>query len=129
FSWKIGWLVKEVTGATGKVSSSLAPRKPVMANMPSPPGRFSTTIGCPQATDSLSANNRAPISTPLPGPSVMMKWTGRLGQVSAAADGQDSSGDSAKMVNAKIQRAFKGLLMAPPQPADHSKRWPLRRFQ
>ena len=56
-----------------------------MATMPSPPGRFSTTTDWPQRFDSLSANSRAPISTPLPGPNVTMSRTGRFGQVSALA--------------------------------------------
>src|SRR6476661_1998465 len=67
----------------------------VMASMPSPPGRFSTTIGWPHFCDSLSANMRAPMSTPLPAPSVTMKRTGRVGQASAAAAGLASSGLSA----------------------------------
>ena len=58
-----------------------------MATMPSPPGRFSTTTDWPQRADSLSANSRAPISTPLPGPSVTMNRTGRFGHASAAARG------------------------------------------
>ena len=66
-----------------------------MATMPSPPGRFSTTTGWPQRADSLSANSRAPISTPLPGPSVTMNRTGRFGQVCAAAPETQMSGRSA----------------------------------
>src|SRR6187551_528172 len=88
-----------------------------MATMPSPPGRFSTTTGCPHFAESLSANSRAPISTPLPGPSVMINLTGRLGQASAAELGCDSSGDIRKSAAARIendQTGFAGLLMDPP---------------
>jgi hypothetical protein len=88
-----------------------------MATMPSPPGRFSTTTGCPHFADNLSANSRAPMSTPLPGPSVMMNLTGRLGQASAAALGCDSNGDTRKSAAARIENAqagFAGLLMDPP---------------
>src|SRR5579871_918048 len=48
--------------------------------MASPPGRFSTTTGLPQRAVSRSANSRAPISAPLPGPSGTMKRTLRWGQ-------------------------------------------------
>ena len=41
----------------------------------------------PTSADSLSANSRAPMSTPLPGPSVTMRRTGRVGQASAAEPG------------------------------------------
>src|SRR5580700_6471802 len=57
-----------------------------MAIRPSPPGRFSTITGWPQRWVRRSANTRAPISVPLPGPSVTMNLTVRVGQ-SAAADG------------------------------------------
>src|SRR5207344_181441 len=88
-----------------------------MATMPSPPGRFSTTTGWPHFAESLSANSRAPMSTPLPGPSVMMNLTGRLGQASAAALGCDNNGDTRKSAAARIKNAqtgFAGLLMDPP---------------
>src|SRR5262245_45633967 len=88
-----------------------------MATMPSPPGRFSTTTGWPHFAESLSANKRAPMSTPLPGPSVMMNLTGRLGQASAAALGCDSDGNSRKSAAARIENAqtdFALLLMDPP---------------
>src|SRR3974390_1551996 len=55
-----------------------------MARMPSPPGRFSTTIGCFHCADSLSANSRAPMSTPLAAPKVTMKRTGRVGRSTAS---------------------------------------------
>src|SRR5476651_1802414 len=51
----------------------------------SPPGRFSTTTGWPHFCDSLSANTRAVISTPEPGPSGMMNLTERCGQTGACA--------------------------------------------
>src|ERR1017187_7863784 len=63
-----------------------------MATMPSPPGRFSTTTDWPQRADSLSANSRAPISTPLPGPSVTINRTGRFGHDCAAASAGMSAG-------------------------------------
>ena len=53
----------------------------VMAMIASPPGLFSTTTGWPHLADSLSANTRAVMSTPEPGPSGMMNLTGRGGQL------------------------------------------------
>ena len=59
-----------------------------MATMASPPGRFSTTTGWPQRWVRRSANSRAPMSEPLPAPSVRMNRTGRVGHfVSAEAIG------------------------------------------
>src|SRR5690348_12248452 len=62
-----------------------------MARMPSPPGRFSTTTGCFHKADSLSAKSLAPMSTPLPAPSVTMNRTGRVGQSAAFADAPSRS--------------------------------------
>ena len=87
--------MNELVGETNSTWSSFADSMVVMASMPSPPGRFSTTTGWPHFCDSLSANMRAPMSTPLPAPSVTMKRTGRVGQASAAAAGLASSGLSA----------------------------------
>jgi len=55
------------------------------------------------------------MSTPLPGPSVIMNLTGRLGQASAAAVG-DSNGDIRNSAAARIdaQTGLLGLLMDPP---------------
>src|SRR6185312_7718111 len=58
-----------------------------MPTMPSPPGLFSTTTDWPQSLASLSTSSRAPMSVPLPGPNVRMKWTVRVGQACCAADG------------------------------------------
>src|SRR6185312_9384116 len=56
-----------------------------MAMKLSPPGLFSTTTDWPHFCESLSANSRAVISTPEPGPSGTMKRTGRVGQLCAEA--------------------------------------------
>ena len=58
--------------------------KLLIATIPSPPGRFSTTTGWPQRAESLSAIRRAPMSAPEPGPSVRINLTVRCGQVCAA---------------------------------------------
>src|SRR6266545_5511092 len=55
----------------------------LMATIPSPPGRFSTTTGLFQRAASLSANSRAPMSVPLPGPSGKINLTVRWGQLCA----------------------------------------------
>ena len=79
--------MNDEVGDISSTWSSLAPVNALMATMPSPPGRFSTTTGWPHFADSLSAISRAPISTPLPGPSGRMSFTARVGQF-CAADGQ-----------------------------------------
>ena len=53
--------------------------------MLSPPGLFSITTGWPHFWVSFSANTRAPMSAPAPGPNGTMNFTGRVGQVSAPA--------------------------------------------
>ena len=63
----------------------------------SPPGLFSTTTDCPHFCDSRSANMRAVMSTPEPGPSGTMKRTVRVGQVCADAG-------AALVINAQAQR-------------------------
>jgi hypothetical protein len=58
------------------------------------------------------------MSTPLPGPSVMMNRTGLLGHASAAADGPDMIGDNARKAAIRLDRAHLGLtvlLMVPPR--------------
>ena len=55
-----------------------------MATMPSPPGRFSIDR-LAQRLLNRSANIRAPMSEPLPAPSVRMNLAGRVGQSGAAA--------------------------------------------
>ena len=57
-----------------------------MAMMPSPPGLFSMTTGCPHLACSFSANSRAPISAPAPGPNGTMNFTARVGQFCAWAE-------------------------------------------
>src|ERR1700676_5376342 len=54
--------------------------KAEMATKASPPGRFSITTGWPQRAASRSANSRAPMSDPEPGPSGRMNLTGCCGQ-------------------------------------------------
>ena len=49
----------------------------VIATKASPPGLFSTTTGWPHFADRLSANTRAVISAPEPGPSGMTTLTAR----------------------------------------------------
>src|SRR5262245_39845179 len=58
-----------------------------MATKPSPPGRFSTTTGLPHRADNRSANKRAPMSAPAPGPNGTMNFTVWSGQTSAAEAG------------------------------------------
>src|SRR6185503_6984242 len=65
-----------------------------MATRPSPPGLFSITTGWPHFLVSRSANSRPPISVPLPGPSVTMKRTLRVGQFCAEAGAAARSGAS-----------------------------------
>ena len=55
--------------------------------MLSPPGLFSITTGWPHFCVSFSANSRAPMSAPAPGPNGTMNFTGRVGQFSAACAG------------------------------------------
>src|SRR6185312_14481765 len=88
-----------------------------MATMPSPPGRFSTTTDWPHLACSLSANSRAPISTPPPGPSVTMSRTGRFGQVSAAACPVQNAGSraiAASADNAHLALEFVVIGVLPP---------------
>jgi hypothetical protein len=85
--------VNDDVGAISSTWSSLAPVNALMATMPSPPGRFSTTTGWPHFADSLSAMSRALISTPLPGPSGRMSFTARVGQL-CAADGRADSANA-----------------------------------
>ena len=88
--------MNDEVGDISRTWSSLAPVNALIATMPSPPGRFSTTTGWPHFADSLSAISRAPISTPLPGPSGRMSFTDRVGQFCAVAGRADSaSADSA----------------------------------
>src|SRR5688500_4417641 len=57
-----------------------------MATMLSPPGLFSTTTGWPHLAGSRSANSRAPMSAPAPGPNGTMNLTVLVGQFCAVAD-------------------------------------------
>src|SRR5687768_9549230 len=59
--------------------------KALMATMPSPPGRFSTTTDWPHFLASASPTSRAVRSTPEPGPSETMKRTLRSGHAEAGA--------------------------------------------
>ena len=72
-------------GDNSRTWSSWALTKALMATMPSPPGRFSITTGWPHFLVSRSASSRALMSAPLPGPSVRMNLTGRVGQFCAVA--------------------------------------------
>ena len=78
----------------------------VIATMPSPPGRFSITIGWFHFLLSRSASNRAPMSAPLPGPSVRMNLTGRVGHDCAEADATASrdANSAARMKPEPIRR-------------------------
>src|SRR6516165_10524868 len=98
--------------------------------MPSPPGRFSITIGWSHFLVSLSANKRAPISAPLPGPSVRMNLTDRVGH-DCAARGPDglldgkSTGQPSKL-NDTQRQAIAGMIESGPIPAVHGVvRWRL----
>ncbi len=53
--------------------------------MLSPPGLFSITTAWPHLRWSFSANSRAPMSAPAPGPNGTMNFTGRVGQFCACA--------------------------------------------
>src|SRR5215470_2445992 len=73
--------------------------------MPSPPGRFSITIGWSHFLVSRSASNRAPISAPLPGPSVRMNLTDRVGHDCAATGPAANSGvNNAASINVQVRR-------------------------
>src|SRR5215831_13444049 len=73
--------------------------------MPSPPGRFSITIGWSHFLVSRSASNRAPISAPLPGPSVRMNLTDRIGHDCAATGAAANSGvNNAASINMQVRR-------------------------
>src|SRR3954453_20950651 len=63
---------------------------PVMATMPSPPARFSTTTGWPHFFERASPTKRAVMSTPEPGPSETMNLTVRSGQAEAGAAAANS---------------------------------------
>lgn len=91
--------------------------------MPSPPGRFSTTTGCLQRVDNLSASSRAEILTPLPAPSVTINRTGRFGQVSAAAHCADMNSGSisdAATIAADGHFAFKEIIIGVLRPPARS---------
>ena len=60
----------------------------MIAMMPSPPGWFSTTTGLPQRAERRSANSRAMMSVPLPGPSGRISFTGRVGHACALRGGR-----------------------------------------
>src|SRR5215472_10501881 len=98
-----GCAVNDPLGAARSTWSSLAPTNALMATRPSPPGRFSTTIGWPQRLLNRSPISRAPISTPLPGPSVTMNLTARCGQVSAV-DGFAARTSAARKAMANARR-------------------------
>src|SRR5436190_23458300 len=73
--------------------------------MPSPPGRFSLTIGWSHFLVSRSASNRAPIPVPLPGPSVRMNLTDRVGHDCAATGAAANSGvNNAASINVQVRR-------------------------
>src|SRR5674476_1248600 len=79
----------------------------VIAVKASPPGRFSTITVCPQLADSLSANTRAVMSTPEPGPSGITNLTRRCGQVCVCADdgaAVDTSAAKPQRIKARIER-------------------------
>src|SRR5262249_17615019 len=65
----------------------------------------------------LSPKSRATILTPLPGPSVTMNRTGRLGHASAAVQGPDKICKNAKMkaANEMAEMALMRSFMVPPQ--------------
>src|SRR5450756_936679 len=82
--------------------------------MASPPGRFSTTTVWPHFAVSLSANSRAVISTPEPGPSGMMNLTTRCGQAGACADDNVEDSASATMRPMKANDDDRSLCMGSP---------------
>src|ERR1700687_4394369 len=82
----------------------------VIAMKASPPGLFSTTTGWPHLADSLSANNRAVMSTPEPGPSGIYNTTGRCGHV-CADDGAAIDTSAAKPQTTKVRIERHGLRM------------------
>src|SRR5215472_8867375 len=100
-----GCAVNDPLGAARSTWSSLAPTNALMATRPSPPGRFSTTIGWPQRLLNRSAISRVPISTPLPGPSVTMNLTARCGQV-CAVDGFAARTSRARKAMANARRCM-----------------------
>ena len=75
--------------------------------------------------------SRAPISTPLPGPSVTMKRTGRFGQDSAAAGATASAQSKDAAISAdSAQSGFRAIchrFLHPP--GGRSWRRPLRTFK
>ena len=75
--------MNDEVGDSSRMWSSLALTKALMATMPSPPGLFSMTTGWPHFLVSRSASSRPPMSVPLPGPSVRMNFTVRVGQLCA----------------------------------------------
>src|SRR6185295_11309815 len=110
-------------GANSSTWSSCALSTAVMATKASPPGLFSTTTGCPHFAASLSATNRAVISTPEPGPRWIIKRTGRWGQcgpdVCACAE---SAATIAKRQNETVKNKLrKRCMMAPGVEAPESR--------
>ena len=79
-SCRNGCAVNAEVGDSSRMWSSLALTKALMPTMLSPPGLFSMTTDWPHFLVSRSARSRPPISVPLPGPSVRMKRTVRVGQ-------------------------------------------------
>src|SRR5204862_6008866 len=63
----------------------LAPTNAAMPTLLSPPGVFSITTDWFHFVARRSERRRAPISVPLPGPSVRMKRTERVGQACGGA--------------------------------------------
>src|SRR5215471_16083947 len=55
-----------------------------MATVPVAPGRFSTTIDCPSASDTIGASNRDRISMEPPAPNGISTRIGLVGHGSAA---------------------------------------------
>src|SRR5664280_2412853 len=91
-------------------SAQTWPQHPVKFVIPLGPGLFSTTTGWPHLADSLSANTRAVMSTPEPGPSGITNLTGCCGHV-CADDGAavDTSAAELQRIKARIER--RGLNM------------------
>src|ERR1039458_7116770 len=84
----------------------------VIAMKASPPGRFSTITVGPHLADSLSANTRAVMSTPEPGPSGITNLTGCCGQVGVCAgDGAALNTSAAKPQRIKASIERRGLCM------------------
>ena len=85
-----------------------------MATRLLPPGRFSTTTGWPQILAwSLSANSRAPMSAPAPGPNGTMNLTGRVGQVCAWSGATASTTATSGMAAAAIRDVIGRMTFLP----------------